>query len=246
MAFFVFDLIGIAAYDSKRVIFDFDYNYNYNTIWDSLLIVQKEGNLAGISTPAKNGVQKYSRKKHNQIVNGIGFTCIDWCKESLSQISQSDPNQATHIRKILRNYHRNTINENKHDAYFTSHEVKQLILDKITSLPSVTIKFNIKKCSKCGEIGDPSFVISMCKGDKNKNKNSKKKEEKKKPRFKDREINVRASGRLHSFKWVWDGKVTDVKSGISHESRGWKSESGAKEHAKQELETILRKNGIIQ
>ena len=44
---------------------------------------------------------------------------------------------------------------------------------------------------------------------------------------------------------MWDGTARDEESGLSVESRHWKSEKGAKEHARDDLRDALLKQGMI-
>mmetsp|Transcript_119441 Transcript_119441/g.337994 ORF Transcript_119441/g.337994 Transcript_119441/m.337994 type:complete len:135 (+) Transcript_119441:1388-1792(+) len=53
------------------------------------------------------------------------------------------------------------------------------------------------------------------------------------------------SGRLHSWKWVWDGIAKDEATGFEAQSRGWKSQGGAKEHALDALFDVMFRNNLL-
>lgn len=63
--------------------------------------------------------------------------------------------------------------------------------------------------------------------------------------FDGRSIKTDASGRVHGFKWVWDGTATDEATGFSVVSKHYKSRNGAQEHAREELFNAMVNNRLI-
>eukprot|EP00930_Biecheleria_cincta_P069559 TRINITY_DN57288_c0_g1_i1.p1 TRINITY_DN57288_c0_g1~~TRINITY_DN57288_c0_g1_i1.p1 ORF type:complete len:627 (-),score=112.61 TRINITY_DN57288_c0_g1_i1:89-1912(-) len=66
-----------------------------------------------------------------------------------------------------------------------------------------------------------------------------------KERFCKRRITEDANGRLHKFKWVWDGTAKDEQTGFQVVSKHWKSQNGAKEHAREELFEAMWRNNLL-
>ena len=64
----------------------------------------------------------------------------------------------------------------------------------------------------------------------------------------DRDIHVEVKGRFHSLSepWVWDGYALDVKSGISAQSKHYKGQHGAMEHAVKKLCDKMREKEILK
>ncbi|XP_054748644.1 uncharacterized protein LOC129253876 [Lytechinus pictus] len=60
-----------------------------------------------------------------------------------------------------------------------------------------------------------------------------------------RTIVYKAEGRVHKFKWVYDGTAWDVASGISVKDRHYSSRHGAIEHAVAKLLPELQAKGLL-
>ena len=60
-----------------------------------------------------------------------------------------------------------------------------------------------------------------------------------------RVINYKAEGRIHKFKWVYDGTAWDVESGTSVKAKHYQSSQGAIEHAVKELIEELKAKKIL-
>ena len=68
----------------------------------------------------------------------------------------------------------------------------------------------------------------------------------KKPTFNERRITVEVyKSNLYRLEWVHSAKAVDVATGISAKAKNYKSKSGAKEHARENLKAILLERGII-
>lgn len=63
--------------------------------------------------------------------------------------------------------------------------------------------------------------------------------------FQGRLINYKAEGRIHKFKWVYDGTAWDVESGTSVKAKNYQSSQGAVEHAVKELIEKLKAKKIL-
>lgn len=63
--------------------------------------------------------------------------------------------------------------------------------------------------------------------------------------FQGRVINYKAEGRIHKFKWVYDGTAGDVESGTSVKAKHYQSSQGAIEHAVKELIEELKAKKIL-
>lgn len=63
--------------------------------------------------------------------------------------------------------------------------------------------------------------------------------------FQGRVINYKAEGRIHKFKWVYDGTAWDVESGTSVKAKHYQSSQGAIEHAVKELIEELKAKKIL-
>ena len=68
----------------------------------------------------------------------------------------------------------------------------------------------------------------------------------KKPTFNERRITVEVY-KSNFYKWerVHSAEAVDVATGISAKAKNYKSKSGAKEHARENLKAILLERGII-
>ena len=58
-------------------------------------------------------------------------------------------------------------------------------------------------------------------------------------------INYKAEGRIHKFKWVYDGTAWDVESRTSVKAKHYQSSQGAVEHAVKELIEKLKAKKIL-
>ena len=68
----------------------------------------------------------------------------------------------------------------------------------------------------------------------------------KKPRFAERVVETRITKRgLYKGKWTYSAKAVDEATGIKAKAKNYKSEGGAKEHARINLKAILLDRGII-
>ncbi|XP_029213670.1 anti-lipopolysaccharide factor-like [Acropora muricata] len=63
--------------------------------------------------------------------------------------------------------------------------------------------------------------------------------------YQGRMIKYKAEGRVHKFKWVYDGRAWDVASGISVKAKHYQSKHGAIEHAVKKLIDKLKAQGIV-
>ena len=69
----------------------------------------------------------------------------------------------------------------------------------------------------------------------------------KKPTFNERRITVEVyKSNFYKWKKVHSAEAVDVATGISAKAKNYKSKSGAKEHARENLKTILLERGIIR
>ena len=64
--------------------------------------------------------------------------------------------------------------------------------------------------------------------------------------FQGRVISYKAEGRMHKFKWVYDGTAWDVQSGTSVKAKHYCSTQGAIEHAVKNLIDDLKAKGILK
>lgn len=63
--------------------------------------------------------------------------------------------------------------------------------------------------------------------------------------YQGRMIKYKAEGRVHKFKWVYDGRAWDVESGTSVKAKHYQSKHGAIEHAVKKLIDKLKAQGIV-
>ena len=61
-----------------------------------------------------------------------------------------------------------------------------------------------------------------------------------------RTLEYEVKGGFHKWKYKYTGKAWDREAQISVKSKGWQSQSGAREHVLEDLIAELRKNGFLK